>query len=189
VLFAACGWYEEQDTAWNCGPCTAANRDLLSPNVKSSILQLRSQSTLAIARRQPFTRTKFTKESLYLPSLPCPGCPVLPALSCVSYLSCLSCASCVSWLSVLPALPALSALAVLAVLAVLSTLPVLAVLPVLRIPPEAQRVEESAPEPSAATANHKRGISDVTTRSERECHGNQLPYLVRGPYQNLLHPT
>jgi hypothetical protein len=20
------------------------------------------------------------------------------------------------------------------------------------------------------------------------CHGNQLPYLVRGPYQNLLHP-
>ena len=21
------------------------------------------------------------------------------------------------------------------------------------------------------------------------CHGNQLPYLVRGPYQNLLSPT
>jgi hypothetical protein len=21
------------------------------------------------------------------------------------------------------------------------------------------------------------------------CHGKQLPYLVRGPYQNLLHPT
>ena len=21
------------------------------------------------------------------------------------------------------------------------------------------------------------------------CQGNQLPYLVRGPYQNLLHPT
>jgi hypothetical protein len=35
-------------------------------------------------------------------------------------------------------------------------------------PPEAQRVEESTPEPPAATANHRRGISDVTTRSERE---------------------
>jgi hypothetical protein len=82
-------------------------------------------SIKTIARRQPFTRTKFTKESLYLTILSC-------------------------------------------VLDVLSTVPVLAVLPVLRIPPEAQRVEESTPEPSAATANHKRGISDVTTRSERE---------------------
>jgi len=35
-------------------------------------------------------------------------------------------------------------------------------------PPEAQRVEESTPEPPAATANHRRGISDMTTRSERE---------------------
>jgi hypothetical protein len=25
--------------------------------------------------------------------------------------------------------------------------------------------------------------------SESGCHGNQLPYLVRGPYQNLLRPT
>jgi len=35
-------------------------------------------------------------------------------------------------------------------------------------PPEALRVEESTPEPPAATVNHRRGISDVTTRSERE---------------------
>jgi hypothetical protein len=35
-------------------------------------------------------------------------------------------------------------------------------------PPEAQRVEESTPEPPAATANHRRGISDVIARSERE---------------------
>jgi hypothetical protein len=34
--------------------------------------------------------------------------------------------------------------------------------------PEAQQVEERSLEPPAATANHWRGISDVTTRSERE---------------------
>src|SRR5437588_8754193 len=34
-------------------------------------------------------------------------------------------------------------------------------------PPEAQRVEESSESP-AATANHRQGISNVTTRSERE---------------------
>jgi hypothetical protein len=34
-------------------------------------------------------------------------------------------------------------------------------------PPEAQRVE-STPEPPTTTVNHRRGISDVTTRSERE---------------------
>jgi len=38
-------------------------------------------------------------------------------------------------------------------------------------PPEAQRVEEEdegTPQPPAAAADHRRGISDVTTRSERE---------------------
>lgn len=37
-------------------------------------------------------------------------------------------------------------------------------------PPEVQQVEEneSTPQPHTAVANHKRGISDVTTRSERE---------------------
>jgi hypothetical protein len=41
-------------------------------------------------------------------------------------------------------------------------------------------VEESAPEPSAATANHKRGISDVT-RSEREQQREQeRPAARRG---------
>jgi len=48
-------------------------------------------------------------------------------------------------------------------------------------PPEAQRVEESAPEPPAATANHRRGISDVTTRSEREQqHEQERPAARRG---------
>jgi hypothetical protein len=28
VLFVACGWYEVQETAWNCGPCTAAQSTL-----------------------------------------------------------------------------------------------------------------------------------------------------------------
>ena len=42
-------------------------------------------------------------------------------------------------------------------------------------------MEESAPEPSAATANHKRGISDVTTRSEREQQYEQArPAVLRG---------
>jgi hypothetical protein len=31
--------------------------------------------------------------------------------------------------------------------------------------------------------------STVVGWSPHPCHGNQLPYLVRGPYQNLLHPT
>jgi hypothetical protein len=37
-------------------------------------------------------------------------------------------------------------------------------------PPEVQRVEEDegTPQPPVTTANHRRGISDVTTRSERE---------------------
>ena len=48
-------------------------------------------------------------------------------------------------------------------------------------PPEAQRVEESTPEPPAATANHRRGISDVTTRSEREQqHEQERPAARRG---------
>jgi hypothetical protein len=48
-------------------------------------------------------------------------------------------------------------------------------------PPEAQLVEESIPEPPAATANHKRGISDVTTRSEREQQQKQeRPAARRG---------
>jgi hypothetical protein len=29
----------------------------------------------------------------------------------------------------------------------------------------------------------------VLDKGQVICHGNQLPYLVRGPYQNLLHPT
>ena len=42
-------------------------------------------------------------------------------------------------------------------------------------------MEESAPEPSAATVNHKRGISDVTTRSEREQqHEQERPATRRG---------
>jgi hypothetical protein len=28
-----------------------------------------------------------------------------------------------------------------------------------------------------------------TEYKSASCHGNQLPYLVGGPYQNLLHPT
>ena len=36
------------------------------------------QPTLTIARRQPFTRGKSTKESLYLPILSCPDCPGCP---------------------------------------------------------------------------------------------------------------
>jgi hypothetical protein len=42
-------------------------------------------------------------------------------------------------------------------------------------------VQESAPEPSAATANHKRGFSDVTTHSEREQQREQeRPTAHRG---------
>ena len=48
-------------------------------------------------------------------------------------------------------------------------------------PPEAQRVEESTPEPPAATVNHRRGISDVTTRSEHEQqHEQERPAARRG---------
>jgi hypothetical protein len=48
-------------------------------------------------------------------------------------------------------------------------------------PPEAQRVEENTPEPPAATANHRRGISDVTTRFEREQqHEQERPATRRG---------
>jgi hypothetical protein len=48
-------------------------------------------------------------------------------------------------------------------------------------PPEAQRVEESTPEPPATTVNHRRGISDVTTRSEREQqHEQERPAVRRG---------
>jgi hypothetical protein len=48
-------------------------------------------------------------------------------------------------------------------------------------PPEAQRVEESTPEPPAAAANHRRGISDVITRSEREQqHEQERPAARRG---------
>jgi hypothetical protein len=48
-------------------------------------------------------------------------------------------------------------------------------------PPEAQRVEENTLEPPAATANHRRGISDVTTRSEREQqHEQERPATRRG---------
>jgi len=46
-------------------------------------------------------------------------------------------------------------------------------------PPKAQRVEEGTPEPPAATANHKRGISDVTTRSEREQQHEQERLAAR----------
>jgi hypothetical protein len=42
-------------------------------------------------------------------------------------------------------------------------------------------VEESTPEPPAATANYRRGISDVTTRSEREQqHEQERPATHRG---------
>jgi hypothetical protein len=50
-------------------------------------------------------------------------------------------------------------------------------------PPEAQRVEEDEgiPQPPAAAANHRRGISDVTTRSEREQeHEQERPATRRG---------
>ena len=48
-------------------------------------------------------------------------------------------------------------------------------------PLEAQRVEESTPDPPAATANHKWGISDVTTRSKREQqHEQKRPAARRG---------
>jgi hypothetical protein len=29
----------------------------------------------------------------------------------------------------------------------------------------------------------------IESKMYATCHGNQLSYLVRGPYQNLLHPT
>ena len=42
-------------------------------------------------------------------------------------------------------------------------------------------MEENTPEPPAATANHRRGISDVTTRSEREQqHEQERPATRRG---------
>jgi hypothetical protein len=42
-------------------------------------------------------------------------------------------------------------------------------------------VEESTPEPPAAAANHRRGISDVITRSEREQqHEQERPAARRG---------
>jgi hypothetical protein len=42
-------------------------------------------------------------------------------------------------------------------------------------------VEESTPESPAATANHRRGISDVITRSEREQqHEQERPAARRG---------
>jgi hypothetical protein len=42
-------------------------------------------------------------------------------------------------------------------------------------------VEESTPEPPTTTANHRRGISDVTTRSEREQqHEQERPAVRRG---------
>jgi hypothetical protein len=42
-------------------------------------------------------------------------------------------------------------------------------------------VEENTPEPPAATANHRRGISDVTIRSEREQqHEQERPAVRRG---------
>src|SRR2546423_4218284 len=43
----------------------------LSLSAKTRILQLRSQPTLIIARRQPFAPAKSTKESVYLPILSC----------------------------------------------------------------------------------------------------------------------
>jgi hypothetical protein len=36
---------------------------------------------------------------------------------------------------------------------------------------------------------HRNHVANYTKVAETWCHGNQLPYLVRGPYQNLLHPT
>jgi hypothetical protein len=48
-------------------------------------------------------------------------------------------------------------------------------------PPEGQQVEESTPEPPAATVDHRRGISDVITRSEREQqHEQERPAARRG---------
>jgi hypothetical protein len=51
-------------------------------------------------------------------------------------------------------------------------------------PPEVQRVEEEdegTPQPPAAAVNHRRGISDVTTRSEREQeHEQERPAARRG---------
>jgi hypothetical protein len=44
--------------------------------------------------------------------------------------------------------------------------------------PEAQRVEESTPEPRAATANHRWGISDVTIREQQ--HEQEHPAARRG---------
>jgi hypothetical protein len=42
-------------------------------------------------------------------------------------------------------------------------------------------VEESTPEPPTATVNHRRGISDVTTRSERkQQHEQERPAARRG---------
>jgi hypothetical protein len=42
-------------------------------------------------------------------------------------------------------------------------------------------VEESTPESPTATANHRRGISDVTTRSEHEQqHEQERPAARRG---------
>jgi len=44
--------------------------------------------------------------------------------------------------------------------------------------PEAQRVEESTPEPRAAAINHRWGISDVTIREQQ--HEQEHPAARRG---------
>jgi hypothetical protein len=80
-------------------------------------------------------------QNSYFAALSCPACSVLCVLCVLPALPvCPGCLGC-------PSYPAL---------------------PVLRIPLEAQLVEESMPELPAATVNHRRGISDVTIRSERE---------------------
>jgi hypothetical protein len=92
-------------------------------------------------------------QNSYFAALSCPACSVLcvlcvlPALPvCPGCSGCPGCPGCLGCLGC-PSYPAL---------------------PVLRIPLEAQLVEESMPELPAATVNHRRGISDVTIRSERE---------------------
>ena len=48
----------------------------------------------------------------------------------------------------------------------------------------ANNAYESVRKPKAATRK-----TCVSKPWLSMCHGNQLPSLVRGPYQNLLHPT
>jgi len=82
-----------------CGANAAAHRDLLSLSAKARISQLRSQPPLTIARRQPFTRSKSTKESLYVPILSYPGCLGYPGCSgCLGRLGSPG-SSWLSWLS------------------------------------------------------------------------------------------